>query len=156
MNRERFFELLENPCTPYIVVELIYVIITIIFLAKLEYFNKLLSQNFDIDQMVVQKDVMIAKDVMAFEKNTSWDYLLFGVGLIIIAFVIPIVSYLINKSSYKREEVKVAIGMIVVAMIVINIIIIFSISKALLSPIIIATLILCAVGVVFTIGDSQS
>lgn len=78
MNRERFFELLESPCTPYILVELIYIITTIVFNIKLAYVNSLLNENFDVDRMVIQKDVMIATDVMAFDNNTSWNYLLGG------------------------------------------------------------------------------
>lgn len=157
MNRERFFELLESPCTPYILVELIYVITTIIFNIKLAYINSLLNQNFDVDRMVIQKDVMIATDVMAFDNNTSWNYLLGGIVLIIVGFIIPIGSALINKSSYKRKEVKAVILMVICVMIIINIIIVISISKALLSPIIIATLLLCAAGASLAIiGGSQS
>ncbi|HFI0543428.1 TPA: hypothetical protein ACGOXQ_002113 [Streptococcus suis] len=156
MNRERFFELLKSPCTPYVIVELIYVIAVIIFNINLAYINKLLNQNFDVDRMVVQKDVIIATKVMAFENNTSWNYLFWGIVLIVIGFVIPIVSNLINNSSYKSEGVKTAILMVICFMTALNIILIISISKALLSPIVIATLILCAAGALFAIGSSQS
>lgn len=156
MNRERVFELLESPYTPYIFVESIYVIVAIVFNIRLSYINKLLNQNFDVDRMIVQKDVMIATDVMSFNHNTSWNYLLWGVLLIIIGFAIPMISASLNKLSYKREEIKGGIMMIICAMIIVNIMIIISISRALLSPIIIATLILCAIGTLFAFGSSQS
>ncbi|EHI69406.1 hypothetical protein ACVRY7_02385 [Streptococcus ictaluri] len=156
MNRERVFELLESPYTPYIFVESTYVIVAIVFNIKLSYINKLLNQNFDVDRMIVQKDVMIATDVMSFNHNTSWNYLLWGVLLIIIGFAIPMISASLNKLSYKREEIKGGIMMIICAMIIVNIMIIISISKVLLSPIIIATLILCAIGTLFAFGSSQS
>lgn len=147
---------MESPYTPYIFVESTYVIVAIVFNIKLSYINKLLNQNFDVDRMIVQKDVMIATDVMSFNHNTSWNYLLWGVLLIIIGFAIPMISASLNKLSYKREEIKGGIMMIICAMIIVNIMIIISISKALLSPIIIATLILCAIGTLFAFGSSQS
>lgn len=93
MSRERFFELLEKPYTPYVVVELVYVIATIVFYIKLANINRLLNQNFDVDRMVTQKDVAIATDVMAFRNNSPWDYLLWGMTLILISIAIPIVFF---------------------------------------------------------------
>ena len=156
MNREKIFDLLKSPCTPYIFVEFLYVIVAIIFYIRLNDLNRVLNQTFDIDRMTTQKDVMIASHVMSFEENASWYYLIWGIILIILGFVIPIVSSLINKSSYRRKEAKAAIFMVIIVMIIINIIVIISISKALLSPIIIATLILCAAGTLFAFGSSQS
>ncbi|TVW73962.1 hypothetical protein AZJ75_10520, partial [Streptococcus pneumoniae] len=69
-----------------------------------------------------------------------------GILLIIIGFIIPILFSIIIKSSYKREEIKIVIWFIIVIVIVVNFFLIISISRALLSPIIIATLIVCAVG----------
>ncbi|ESV55569.1 hypothetical protein SAG0136_10300 [Streptococcus agalactiae LMG 14747] len=156
MNKEKLFGLLESPYTPYIFAELIYVIAVIIFKIKLSYVNKLLSQYFDVERMVSQKDIMIATDVMAFDNNTSWNYLLWGILLIVIGFTIPIISFLINNSSYKREEVKGRIMIIIGAMITINLMLIIPLAKALLSPIVVATLILCAAGSIFTLLSSQS
>ncbi|MCF2567441.1 MAG: hypothetical protein SOV02_02145 [Streptococcus infantarius] len=155
MKRERFFELLGSPYFPYIAVELIYIVISIIFNFKLRHLNELLYQNFDIDRMVLHKNVVIATDVMGFDNNASYEFLIGGILLIIIAFIIPIVSSLINKSSYKDEEVKLAIWLIISVIIVTNVIVVIFISKALFSPIIIATLILCAAGSAFAIGGSS-
>ncbi|TVX18853.1 hypothetical protein AZJ48_08815, partial [Streptococcus pneumoniae] len=91
-----------------------------------------------------QKDVSIASNVMSYENNISWHFLFFGILLIIIGFIIPILFSIINKSSYK--EIKNAIWFIIAIVIVVNFFLIISISRALLSPIIIATLIVCAVG----------
>ena len=119
MYRNRFFEVLESPYTPYIAVELIYAIVTIWFNISLGNLNKQLTHHFDIDKMITRKDVTIASHVMSYKDNSSWNYLLFGILLII-----AIVS-------------------------VVNFFLITSISQALFSPIIIATLIVCAVGVTF-------
>ena len=155
MKRNQIFELLTSPCTPYLIVELIYLIISIIFNLKLRHLNELLNQTFDINKMVLQKDVMIAGEVMTLDNNVSVNFLIGGIVLIIIAFIIPIVSSIINKSSYKEDEVKVMIWLVICLMVVINIIIIMLISKALFSPIIIATLILCIVGSIFAMGGAS-
>ncbi|TVW15996.1 hypothetical protein AZK05_10300, partial [Streptococcus pneumoniae] len=97
-------------------------------------------------KMINQKDVSIASIVMSYENNISWHFLFFGILLIIIGFIIPILFSIIKKSSYKREEIKNAIWFIIAIVIVVNFFLIISISRALLSPIIIATLIVCAVG----------
>jgi len=117
--RNRFFEVLESPYTPYIAVELVYAIVIIWFNISLGNLNKQLTHHFDIDKMITRKDVTIASHVMSYKDNSSWNYLLFGILLII-----AIVS-------------------------VVNFFLITSISQALFSPIIIATLIVCAVGVTF-------
>ena len=119
MYRNRFFEVLESPYTPYIAVELVYAIVIIWFNISLGNLNKQLTHHFDIDKMITRKDVTIASHVMSYKDNSSWNYLLFGILLII-----AIVS-------------------------VVNFFLITSISQALFSPIIIATLIVCAVGVTF-------
>ena len=98
--------------------------------------------------MIDQKDVAIASNVMSYENNISWHYLFFGILLIIIGFMIPILSSMINKSSYKREEIKTVIWFIIFIVILVNFFLITSISKSLYSPIIIATLIVCAVGAI--------
>lgn len=149
MYRNRFFEVLESPYTPYIAVELIYAIVTIWFNISLGNLNKQLTHHFDIDKMITRKDVAIASHVMSYKDNSSWNYLLFGIVLIIIGFMIPIVYSVINKSSYKIETIKNFIWFIIVIVSVVNFFLITSISKALLSPIIIATLIVCAVGAIF-------
>ena len=127
MYRNRFFEVLESPYN----------------------LNKQLTHHFDIDKMITRKDVAIASHVMSYKDNSSWNYLLFGIVLIIIGFMIPIVYSVINKSSYKIETIKNFIWFIIVIVSVVNFFLITSISKALLSPIIIATLIVCAVGAIF-------
>ena len=91
----------------------------------------------------------IASHVMSYKDNSSWNYLLFGIVLIIIGFMIPIVYSVINKSSYKNRNNQNFIWFIIVIVSVVNFFLITSISKALLSPIIIATLIVCAVGAIF-------
>ena len=149
MYRNRFFEVLESPYTPYIAVELVYAIATIWFNISLGNLNKQLTHHFDIDKMITRKDVAIASHVMSYKDNSSWNYLLFGVLLIIIGFMIPILSSMINKSSYKEETIKNIIWLIIAMVSVVNFILITLISKALLSPIIIATLIVCAVGATF-------
>ena len=149
MYRNRFFEVLESPCTPYIAVELVYAIATIWFNISLGNLNKQLTHHFDIDKMITRKDVAIASHVMSYKDNSSWNYLLFGILLIIIGFMIPIIYSMINKSSYKEETIKNVIWLIIAIVLVANFILITSISKALFSPIIIATLIVCAVGATF-------
>lgn len=149
MYRNRFFEVLESPYTPYIAVELIYAIVTIWFNVSLGNLNKQLTHHFDIDKMITRKDVMIASHVMSYKDNSSWNYLIFGVVLILIGFMIPIVSSMINKSSYKKETIKNVIWCIIFIVSVVNFFLIISISQALLNPIIIATLIICAVGAIF-------
>lgn len=149
MYRNRFFEVLESPYTPYIAVELVYAIATIWFNISLGNLNKQLTHHFDIDKMITRKDVAIASHVMSYKDNSSWNYLLFGVLLIIIGFMIPIIYSMINKSSYKEETIKNVIWLIIAIVLVANFILITSISKALFSPIIIATLIVCAVGATF-------
>lgn len=99
--------------------------------------------------MITRKDVMIASHVMSYKDNSSWNYLIFGVVLILIGFMIPIVSSMINKSSYKKETIKNVIWCIIFIVSVVNFFLIISISQALLNPIIIATLIICAVGAIF-------
>jgi hypothetical protein len=147
--RNRFFEVLESPYTPYIAVELIYAIVTIWFNISLGNLNKQLTHHFDIDKMITRKDVTIATHVMSYKDNSSWNYLIFGGVLILIGFMIPIVSSIINKSSYKEETIKNVIWCIIFIVSVVNIFLIISISQALFSPIIIATLIMCAVGAIF-------
>ena len=149
MYRNRFFEVLESPYTPYIAVELIYAIVTIWFNISLGNLNKQLTHHFDIDKMITRKDVTIATHVMSYKDNSSWNYLIFGGVLILIGFMIPIVSSMINKSSYKKETIKNVIWCIIFIVSVVNIFLIISISQALFSPIIIATLIICAVGAIF-------
>ena len=149
MYRNRFFEVLESPYTPYIAVELIYAIVTIWFNISLGNLNKQLTHHFDIDKMITRKDVTIATHVMSYKDNSSWNYLIFGGVLILIGFMIPIVSSIINKSSYKEETIKNVIWCIIFIVSVVNIFLIISISQALFSPIIIATLIMCAVGAIF-------
>lgn len=149
MYRNRFFEVLESPYTPYIAVELVYAIATIWFNISLGNLNKQLTHHFDIDKMIIRKDVAIASHVMSYKDNSSWNYLLFGILLIIIGFMIPIIYSMINKSSYKEETIKNVIWLIIAIVLVVNFILITSISKALFSPIIIATLIVCAVGATF-------
>lgn len=149
MYRNRFFEVLESPYTPYIAVELIYAIVTIWFNISLGNLNKQLTHHFDIDKMITRKDVTIATHVMSYKDNSSWNYLIFGGVLILIGFMIPIVSSIINKSSYKEETIKNVIWCIIFIVSVVNIFLIISISQALFSPIIIATLIICAVGAIF-------
>ncbi|TVV91813.1 hypothetical protein AZK17_09410 [Streptococcus pneumoniae] len=146
MYRDRFFEVLESPYTPYVAIELIYAIVVICFNLNLGNLNKQLTHHFDIDKMINQKDVSIASNVMSYENNRSGHFLFYGILLIIIGFIIPILFSIINKSSYKREEIKNAIWFIIAIVIVVNFFLIISISRALLSPIIIATLIVCAVG----------
>ena len=99
--------------------------------------------------MITRKDVTIASHVMSYKDNSSWNYLLFGILLIIIGFMIPVLSSMINKSSYKEETIKNVIWLIIAIVTVVNFFLITSISQALFSPIIIATLIVCAVGVTF-------
>jgi hypothetical protein len=147
--RNRFFEVLESPYTPYIAVELIYAIVTIWFNISLGNLNKQLTHHFDIDKMITRKDVTIATHVMSYKDNSSWNYLIFGGVLILIGFMIPIVSSIINKSSYKEETIKNFIWCIIFIVSVVNLFLIISISQALFSPIIIATLIMCAVGAIF-------
>jgi hypothetical protein len=147
--RNRFFEVLESPYTPYIAVELIYAIVIVWFNVSLGNLNKQLTHHFDIDKMITRKDVMIASHVMSYKDNSSWNYLIFGVVLILIGFMIPIVSSMINKSSYKKETIKNVIWCIIFIVSVVNFFLIISISQALLNPIIIATLIICAVGAIF-------
>ena len=149
MYRNRFFEVLESPYTPYIAVELIYAIVTIWFNISLGNLNKQLTHHFDIDKMITRKDVTIATHVMSYKDNSSWNYLIFGGVLILIGFMIPIVSSIINKSSYKEETIKNVIWCIIFIVSEVNIFLIISISQALFSPIIIATLIMCAVGAIF-------
>ena len=149
MYRNRFFEVLESPYTPYIAVELIYAIVTIWFNISLGNLNKQLTHHFDIDKMITRKDVTIATHVMSYKDNSSLNYLIFGGVLILIGFMIPIVSTIINKSSYKEETIKNVIWCIIFIVSVVNIFLIISISQALFSPIIIATLIMCAVGAIF-------
>lgn len=149
MYRNRFFEVLESPYTPYIAVELIYAIVTVWFNVSLGNLNKQLTHHFDIDKMITRKDVTIASHVMSYKDNSSWNYLIFGVVLILIGFMIPIVSSIINKSSYKKETIKNVIWCIIFIVSVVNFFLIISISQALLNPIIIATLIICAVGAIF-------
>lgn len=149
MYRNRFFEVLESPYTPYIAVELIYAIVTIWFNISLGNLNKQLTHHFDIDKMITRKDVTIATHVMSYKDNSSWNYLIFGGVLILIGFMIPIVSSIINKSSYKEETIKNVIWCIIFIVSVVNLFLIISISQALFSPIIIATLIMCAVGAIF-------
>lgn len=149
MYRNRFFEVLESPYTPYIAVELIYAIVTIWFNISLGNLNKQLTHHFDIDKMITRKDVTIATHVMSYKDNSSWNYLIFGGVLILIGFMIPIVSSIINKSNYKEETIKNVIWCIIFIVSVVNIFLIISISQALFSPIIIATLIMCAVGAIF-------
>lgn len=149
MYRNRFFEVLESPYTPYIAVELIYAIVTIWFNISLGNLNKQLTHHFDIDKMITRKDVTIATHVMSYKDNSSWNYLIFGGVLILISFMIPIVSSIINKSSYKEETIKNFIWCIIFIVSVVNLFLIISISQALFSPIIIATLIMCAVGAIF-------
>ncbi|MDU3188363.1 MAG: hypothetical protein E6693_00830 [Streptococcus mitis] len=149
MYRNRFFEVLESPYTPYIAVELIYAIVIVWFNVSLGNLNKQLTHHFDIDKMITRKDVMIASHVMSYKDNSSWNYLIFGVVLILIGFMIPIVSSMINKSSYKKETIKNVIWCIIFIVSVVNFFLIISISQALLNPIIIATLIICAVGAIF-------
>ena len=149
MYRNRFFEVLESPYTPYIAVELIYAIVTIWFNISLGNLNKQLTHHFDIDKMITRKDVTIATHVMSYKDNSSWDYLIFGGVLILIGFMIPILSSIINKSSYKEETIKNVIWCIIFIVSVVNLFLIISISQALFSPIIIATLIMCAVGATF-------
>lgn len=149
MYRNRFFEVLESPYTPYIAVELIYAIVTIWFDISLGNLNKQLTHHFDIDKMITRKDVTIASHVMSYKDNSSWNYLIFGSVLILIGFMIPILSSIVNKSSYKEETIKNVIWCIIFIVSVVNFFLIISISQALLSPIIIATLILCAVGAIF-------
>lgn len=149
MYRNRFFEVLESPYTPYIAVELIYAIVTIWFNISLGNLNKQLTHHFDIDKMITRKDVTIATHVMSYKDNSSWNYLIFGGVLILIGFMIPILSSIINKSSYKEETIKNVIWCIIFIVSVVNLFLIISISQSLLSPIIIATLIVCAVGAIF-------
>lgn len=149
MYRNRFFEVLESPYTPYIAVELIYAIVTIWFNISLGNLNKQLTHHFDIDKMITRKDVTIATHVMSYKDNSSWNYLIFGGVLILIGFMIPILSSIINKSSYKEETIKNFIWCIIFIVSVVNLFLIISISQALFSPIIIATLIMCAVGAIF-------
>ena len=149
MYRNRCCEVLESPYTPYIAVELIYAIVTIWFNISLGNLNKQLTHHFDIDKMITRKDVTIATHVMSYKDNSSWNYLIFGGVLILIGFMIPIVSSIINKSSYKEETIKNVIWCIIFIVSVVNIFLIISISQALFSPIIIATLIMCAVGAIF-------
>lgn len=149
MYRNRFFEVLESPYTPYIAVELIYAIVTIWFNISLGNLNKQLTHHFDIDKMITRKDVTIATHVMSYKDNSSWNYLIFGGVLILIGFMIPILSSIINKSSYKEETIKNVIWCIIFIVSVVNLFLIISISQALFSPIIIATLIVCAVGAIF-------
>lgn len=149
MYRNRFFEVLESPYTPYIAVELIYAIVTIWFNISLGNLNKQLTHHFDIDKMITRKDVTIATHVMSYKDNSSWNYLIFGGVLILIGFMIPILSSIINKSSYKEETIKNVIWCIIFIVSVVNLFLIISISQALFSPIIIATLIMCAVGAIF-------
>ena len=149
MYRNRFFEVLESSYTPYIAVELIYAIVTIWFNISLGNLNKQLTHHFDIDKMITRKDVTIATHVMSYKDNSSWNYLIFGGVLILIGFMIPIVSSIINKSSYKEETIKNFIWCIIFIVSVVNLFLIISISQALFSPIIIATLIMCAVGAIF-------
>ena len=149
MYRNRFLEVLESPYTPYIAVELIYAIVTIWFNISLGNLNKQLTHHFDIDKMITRKDVTIATHVMSYKDNSSWNYLIFGGVLILIGFMIPIVSSIINKSSYKEETIKNFIWCIIFIVSVVNLFLIISISQALFSPIIIATLIMCAVGAIF-------
>ena len=113
MYRNRFFEVLESPYTPYIAVELIYAIVTIWFNISLGNLNKQLTHHFDIDKMITRKDVTIATHVMSYKDNSSWNYLIFGGVLILIGFMIPIVSSIINKSSYKEETIKNVIWCII-------------------------------------------
>ena len=105
-----------------------------------------LTHYFDIDKMINQKDVSIASNVMSYENNISWHFLFLGILLIIIGFIIPILFSMINKSSYKSEEIKNVIWFIIFIVTLVNFFLIASISKSLYSPIIIATLIVCAVG----------
>lgn len=140
------FKVLKSPCTPYVVIELIYVIVVICFNLNLGNLNKQLTHYFDIDKMINQKDVSIASNVMSYENNISWHFLFLGILLIIIGFIIPILFSMINKSSYKSEEIKNVIWFIIFIVTLVNFFLIASISKSLYSPIIIATLIVCAVG----------
>lgn len=146
LNRDRMFKVLKSPCTPYVVIELIYVIVVICFNLNLGNLNKQLTHYFDIDKMINQKDVSIASNVMSYENNISWHFLFLGILLIIIGFIIPILFSMINKSSYKSEEIKNVIWFIIFIVTLVNFFLIASISKSLYSPIIIATLIVCAVG----------
>ena len=91
----------------------------------------------------------ISSHVISYKDNSSWNYLLFAILLIIIGFMIPVLSSMINKSSYKEETIKNVIWLIIAIVSVVNFFLITSISQALFSPIIIATLIVCAVGVTF-------
>ena len=134
MYRNRFFEVLESPYTPYIAVELIYAIVTIWFNISLGNLNKQLTHHFDIDKMITRKDVTIATHVMSYKDNSSWNYLIFGGVLILIGFMIPIVSSIINKSSYKEETIKNVIWCIIFIVSVVNIFLIISISHARFSP----------------------
>ncbi|WP_447382987.1 hypothetical protein [Streptococcus pseudopneumoniae] len=66
MYRDRFFEVLESPYTPYVAIELIYAIVVICFNLNLGNLNKQLTHHFDIDKMINQKDVSIASNVMSY------------------------------------------------------------------------------------------
>lgn len=156
MKRDRLFELLKSPCTPYVIAELLYVIVTIYFNARLNFLNQQLHQTFDVDSMVVNKDIIIATNLMSYNDNVPWYYLSYGILLIIIGFVIPIVSWMIDNASYKDEDIKGMVLLVICVIIVINVMIILLLSKALSSPIIIATLLICGIGTVFSLGNSTA
>jgi len=134
----------------YWIIEILYIIISIIFIVKVRLFNQELKINVMSD--IESSDIEKAFNVLSYGDNSAMNYIMFGFGIIFVGVIFSVYLFFKSKSEWEYKEESFVLSFIILA---INVCLIISILVALSNPILWALFIITGLGAVIMVGFSS-
>lgn len=145
----------KKPYFVCLIVETLFIIISLVYIYRLKHLNQLLIDYYQIENPF-NMSVFTANDLLEYNDKMAIKFFIYGVFIVIIAILIPLISQITLKFRFLDEDDELSVTLVNLCSTVLNLILAINIAHELSSPIVIAIILVLGVGSIILIHGVEA
>lgn len=145
----------KKPYFVCLIVETLFFIISLVYIYRLKHLNQLLIDYYQIDDPI-KMSVFTANDLLDYNDKIAIKFFIYGVLIVIIAILIPLISQITLKFRFLYEDDELSVTLVNLCSTVLNLILAINVARELSSPIVIAIILVLGAGSIILIHGVEA
>lgn len=145
----------KKPYFVCLIVETLFFIISLVYIYRLKHLNQLLIDYYQIEDPF-NMSVFTANDLLEYNDKMAIKFFIYGVFIVIIAILIPLISQITLKFRFLDEDDELSVTLVNLCSTGINLILAINVARELSSPIVIAIILVLGAGSIILIHGVEA